>query len=137
MEHPGTRRFNRTTNSYVVQGKKRSASTISSILNLNIRIAYIVMIQFRLTFDFFLIFRILLEQWRRRKTLAIHNRISWISMSRNIKYKKWKMKTKTVEALFFRIWSDDLSLFLRAFKERDSTAFLKKKRPICLIQFMN
>lgn len=52
MEHPGTRRFNRTTNSYVVQGKKRSASTISSILNLNIRIAYIVMIQFRFTFLF-------------------------------------------------------------------------------------
>lgn len=36
----------------VVQGNQRSASTISSILNLNIRIAYIVMIQFRpLTFD--------------------------------------------------------------------------------------
>lgn len=55
MEHPGTRRFNWTTNSYVVQGKKRSASTISSISNLNIRIAYIVMIQFRST-DFFFSF---------------------------------------------------------------------------------
>lgn len=54
MEHPGTRRFNRTTNSYVVQGKKRSASTIESISNLNIRIAYIVMIQFRCTDFFFL-----------------------------------------------------------------------------------
>ena len=51
MEHPGTRRFNRTTNSYVVQGNQRSVSTISSIFNLNIRIAYIVMIQFRSTFD--------------------------------------------------------------------------------------
>ena len=40
---------NRTTNSYVVQGNQRSASTISSISNLNIRIAYIVMIQFRST----------------------------------------------------------------------------------------
>ncbi|KEH16851.1 hypothetical protein MTR_0082s0100 [Medicago truncatula] len=39
MKHSGTRRFNRTTNSYVVQGNKRSASTISSISNLNIRIA--------------------------------------------------------------------------------------------------
>ena len=54
MEHPGTSRFNRTTNSCVVQGKKRSASTISSILNLNIRIAYIVMIQFRSTDFLFL-----------------------------------------------------------------------------------
>ena len=54
MEHPGTERFNRTTNAYLVQGKKRSASTISSILNLNIRIAFIVMIQFRLTFFLFL-----------------------------------------------------------------------------------
>lgn len=35
--------------SYVVQGNQRSASTISSISNLNIRIAYIVMIQFRST----------------------------------------------------------------------------------------
>lgn len=54
MEHPGTIRFNRTTNSYVVQGNQRSASTISSISNLNIRIAYIVMIQFRSTYFFFI-----------------------------------------------------------------------------------
>ena len=80
MEHPGTRRFNRTTNSYVVQGNQRSASTISSISNLNIRIAYIVMIQFRST-DFLL-----------------------ISHFSDL------------------IGTDDLRLFLRAFKERDSTA---------------
>lgn len=54
MEHPGTRRFNWTTNSYVVQENQRFASTISSISNLNIRIAYIVMIQFRSTDFFFL-----------------------------------------------------------------------------------
>jgi len=54
MEHPGTRRNNRTTNSYAVQGNKRSVSAISSILNLNIRIAYIVMIQFRSTYFLFI-----------------------------------------------------------------------------------
>jgi hypothetical protein len=53
MEHPGTSRFNRTTNSYVEKGNKRSASTILSIFNL-LRIAYIVMIQFRSTDFWFL-----------------------------------------------------------------------------------
>lgn len=86
MEHPGTRRFNRTTNSYAVQGKKRSVSRISSILNLNIRIAYIVMIQFRSTYFLF------------------------ISHFSDL------------------IGSDHLSLFLRAFQERDSTALLQNKK---------
>ena len=79
MEHPGTGRFNRTTNFCAVQGNQRSASTISSILNLNIRIAYIVMIHHCTYF------------------LLIYHFSDLIG-------------------------TDDLRLFLRAFKERDSTA---------------